>query len=279
MDPDCQAEVQLRETCLWAEPARVDGCTYDSLLGGRVKLHQSQIGYRANMDSLLLASTVPESAAGNWLELGSGNGAVLLCAAARCPNALWVGVESDPSAAALCRTNIEMANRASRLRGLTERLQMIEADLRALPSAFGEHFEGVLMNPPFTQDPATTRPPRPERRHALINSVPLEQWILTAHWALQAQGTLILIHQASMLGEILQALTPSFGAIDLVPVFGRAERPAKRILLRARKSRKTQTKLLAPLYLQQSGLNATKPSAEARELWLGGGFDWNRAMS
>lgn len=278
MDPDWQSDFQLPDNAFRPRSGVLDELTHDRLLDGRVTLHQSRIGYRANMDSVLLASAVPGSASGNWLELGSGNGAVLLCAALRCANSNWTGVEADPSAAALCRTNLEMANRASQERRLPTRLQMIEADLRALPSSFAERFAGVVMNPPFTQDPKTMRLPRPERRHALINSLPLAQWISTAHWALAAQGALILIHQASMIGDILQALTPSFGAVELVPVFGRADRPARRILLRAFKGRKTQIKLLAPLYLQRIGPDRTKPSPEAQSLWLGAGFDWNRAM-
>ena len=82
--------------------------TEDSLLGGRVRLRQPQVGLRAGHDAVLLAAAVPARPGERVLELGCGSGAAFLCLAARVPDLDIVAVEREPALAALARDNAEL---------------------------------------------------------------------------------------------------------------------------------------------------------------------------
>src|SRR5271154_1206457 len=87
----------------------------DTVLGGRVRLHQSVSGYRAGVDAALLAAACDAPAGARVLDVGCGVGAVMLAAAARRPEAQFVGLERDPEAAALAVVNIGLNGWESRV--------------------------------------------------------------------------------------------------------------------------------------------------------------------
>ena len=60
-----------------------DGATEDRLLGGKVRLRQPRDGYRAAIDPVLLAASVPAKPGERVLDLGTGAGAAALCLMAR----------------------------------------------------------------------------------------------------------------------------------------------------------------------------------------------------
>ncbi|MBI3708303.1 MAG: methyltransferase [Proteobacteria bacterium] len=70
----------------FAAPEADARTTRDALLGGRVAFRQPAAGYRAAIDPVLLAASVPAATKGRVLELGCGAGAALLCLAHRLPN-------------------------------------------------------------------------------------------------------------------------------------------------------------------------------------------------
>ncbi|WP_348656358.1 methyltransferase, partial [uncultured Sulfitobacter sp.] len=73
-----------------------DALTRDAFLGGKLHLWQPRKGYRAGVDPVLLAATVPAQAGQRVLELGCGVGAVSLCLGARVPGLQLTGVEIQP---------------------------------------------------------------------------------------------------------------------------------------------------------------------------------------
>ena len=77
----------------------------NEFLGGRVRLWQPLSGYRAGVDPVLLAASVPATAGQTVLELGCGAGAAILCLAARVPGLHLTGVELQPAYADLARRN------------------------------------------------------------------------------------------------------------------------------------------------------------------------------
>ena len=58
----------------------------DQFLGGRIRLFQLLNGFRASIDSLLLAATIPAFGTQKVLELGSGSGVATIALAARKKN-------------------------------------------------------------------------------------------------------------------------------------------------------------------------------------------------
>src|SRR4051812_26568682 len=86
----------------------MDAVTEDRLLGGRVRLRQPARGYRAGVDAALLAAACDADAGERVLEAGCGPGAALLAAAARRPAAEFTGIEREPEALELARSNVAL---------------------------------------------------------------------------------------------------------------------------------------------------------------------------
>jgi len=79
--------------------------SYDQFLGGRLTVAQPKTGYRAGVDPVLLAASVPAGRGESVLELGCGVGVASLCLAARVPGLKITGVEIQPDAAILDAQN------------------------------------------------------------------------------------------------------------------------------------------------------------------------------
>src|SRR5262245_49189022 len=67
--------------------------TEDAFLGGRLTLLQPEKGFRAGIDSVLLAASIPCSEGEALFEAGMGAGVAALCVAARVPAVRITGVE------------------------------------------------------------------------------------------------------------------------------------------------------------------------------------------
>lgn len=204
--------------------------TRDTLLGGRVKLAQPKSGFRAAIDPVLLAATVPARAGERAFEAGSGTGAAALCLAWRVPGLDVTGIEIDPALAALANTNAAE-------NGLAERARFVAGDLCAPPSEIiGTLFDHVFANPPFLAASAGTPSPDPARRRAKAESVGgLAAWLDACFGFLAPGGTLTLIHRADRLDAILAGLANKAGGIVALPLLPGAGKPAKRVIVSARK--------------------------------------------
>ena len=53
--------------------------SHDAFLGGRLRIAQPRAGYRAGIDPVLLAASIPARAGQNVLDLGCGSGIAALC--------------------------------------------------------------------------------------------------------------------------------------------------------------------------------------------------------
>jgi tRNA1(Val) A37 N6-methylase TrmN6 len=239
----------------------------DRLLGGRIVLRQGLKGYRAGMDAALLAAACDAPEGGRVMEAGCGVGGALLAAASRRPGASFVGVESDPAAAALARENAR-ANRMS------DRIQIIEADVtqpfRALAMA---PFDAVMANPPFFDDPGSLRAPSPAKHKAWMAEGGLSVWTAFLLKAAREGGSITLVHRADRLADILTLLAPKAGSFQVRPIHAHSDAPAKRVLVRARKTGKAPLLLLPPLVLHPR--QGAKHTDEAEAILRGeAGLDW-----
>ena len=79
--------------------------TENAFLGGRLRIRQPRRGYRAGVDPVILAASVPLRSGQSVLELGCGVGVASFCLAARVPDAVLTGIELQPDYAALAREN------------------------------------------------------------------------------------------------------------------------------------------------------------------------------
>lgn len=207
--------------------------TQDRILGGKVRLDQPAQGYRAAIDPVLLAASVPALGHESLLEPGIGAGAAALCLLAREPDLKLTGIEQDAAAASLCRHNAKLNNR---------QIEVLEGSISQAHDL--GLFDHVYANPPFHDT-------HKHGRGLAASHMPLSglaAWVAFAFRHLKDRGSFTLIHRADMLDILLSALTNhDFGAIKVLPVQPRAEAPAKRVIVQALKARKTPLELLPAL--------------------------------
>jgi len=236
--------------------------TEDRLMGGRVLLRQPKEGYRAGMDAALLAAAVDAEAGERVLEAGCGAGAALFQAAARRPEACFVGVERDPAALDLAEQNVG-------LNGAFGRVFVRAGDVGRGFAGQGflkpgePPFDLAFANPPFFDDPGAIRGPAPAKQAAWIADVGLDAWIRFLLKAVRDGGRVIVIHRAERLFDVIALLGAQSGSFQVKPIHPHAEEPAKRVLVRAVKGGRAPMLLLPPLVLHdRSGAKHT-PEAEA----------------
>lgn len=225
----------------------------DAFFGGRFHLLQPKSGgFRAGLDALLLAASLPASRRGACADLGAGAGAAAFAALVRCAHLDIVLAERDPVMLALARASIALPENAR----LAARMRVAELDVlgrRTAREAAGlpdSGFGTVITNPPF--HPAGGRQ-SPDPLRAAARAIPapgfLAGWIRTAAALLEHGGLFAMIARPDALGPIIEAAGNRLGDLRIKPVHAAEGRPAIRILVHARKGSRAPLSLLAPLVL------------------------------
>lgn len=215
--------------------------TCNDFLGGRVRLWQPVTGYRAGVDPVLLAASVPATSGQSVLELGCGAGAAILCLAARVQGLQLSGVELQPAYADLARRNAIENN---------VELKVAEADLTALPPDLRQRqFDHVIANPPYYRPDAHSPAEDKGRSIALGEQTALEDWVDVAAKRLGSRGYLHMIQKADRLPDMLSACEHRLGSVEVLPLSARTGRAAELVILRARKGGRAAFRMHAPLIL------------------------------
>ena len=206
--------------------------TQDAFLGGKVQLWQPLAGYRAGVDPVLLAASVPAKAGQSVLDLGCGVGAAALCLGARVSGLSLFGVERQAAYVQLARRN---------------GLDCVAADIGDLPADLRQmSFDHVICNPPYFDRTAGYAADDPGREGAMGEDTPLGTWIDIAARRLRPKGYLHLIHRADRLPELLSFAQDRLGSLEVLPLAPRIGRAAELVILRARKEGRAQFRLHAP---------------------------------
>lgn len=213
----------------------------DAFLCGRLQLWQPLRGYRAATDPVLLAAACSAGPGQTVLDLGCGAGAAALCLAVRVPGVLLAGLELQPDYADLALRNA-LRNGAA--------LEVVTGDLTDMPRPLRRAFDHVIANPPYYPRSGTPSP-QPGRDTALRAEIPLAAWVEAATRRLHPGGWLTLICGTDGLPEVLGALAPRMGSVAVLPLAPRAGRPARRIILRARKGGRGAFRLLPPFVIHR----------------------------
>lgn len=218
-----------------------DHLTDDKFLCGRLRLWQPLRGYRAATDPVLLAAACPASPGESVLDLGCGAGAAALCLATRVPGLRLTGLELQPGYADLARRNAARNAIA---------LEVVEGDLRHMPTALRRDFDHVICNPPYYPAGGTPSPVTARATAMQVEAVALADWISIAARRLRPGGWLTMIAGADALPELLAGLG-KLGSASVLPLAAREGRAAKRVILRARKGGRAQFRLLSPFVIHQ----------------------------
>lgn len=230
------------------ETVEMKDASTDQMLGGRIVLHQAQNGYRVAIDPVFLAAAIPARAGETVLDAGCGTAAASLCLVARIPGVSVMGLELQPEMIRLAMENVE-AN------AMAERIGIVQGDIaRPPPDIHERHFDHVMANPPYMQAHTGNPPPDPVRATAMVEGDGgVAVWVSFAASVLKPKGSLTLVHRAERLTCILTAMGGRFGDIRVFPLWPGPgmDKPAKRVLVQARKGINTPLRLLPGLILHQ----------------------------
>jgi tRNA1(Val) A37 N6-methylase TrmN6 len=226
-----------------------DGLTRDRLLGGKVILDQPAEGLRATTDAVLLAAAVRAGPMETVLELGCGTGAAMLCLAARVAGCRLTGLEADKALAARAKAN-------AAVNGVSDRVAIVTGSVpEADTSELAGPFDHVMTNPPYLP-PGRARPTgEGARRAATVESVGLAEWLGYGLARLRPKGILTVVHRADRLDDLLAALMGRAGDIAILPLWpdDKGMKPARRVLVSARKGVQSPLRLLPGLALHGEG--------------------------
>jgi tRNA1(Val) A37 N6-methylase TrmN6 len=231
--------------------------TADSLLGGKVIFYQPAEGYRAAIDPVLLAAAVPARAGDHVLDLGAGAGAAALCLARRVPECRVTGLELDPALVSIARTNAAE-------NGFGEWIEFFPGNVAAPPFELRPgSFDAVMLNPPYrAEDSGTPSPHEGKQRANEEGEADLGVWLRTALEMVKNKGTIVLVHRADRLDEIVSLLHGKAGELAILPLWPKVGKTAKRLILRARKGIRTGATMLQGLMLHEADGKYTE-AAEA----------------
>ncbi|MBL4616521.1 MAG: methyltransferase domain-containing protein [Robiginitomaculum sp.] len=215
-------------------------------MDGALRIAQGE-GYRAGMDACLLAAAIQASGGKKVLELGSGVGTALLCAAWHNKSADFTGVEKQAHLVELAMDNIARNK-------LNDRVSVKQGDIANLQEIIArDSMDHVFFNPPFQDDDSKGNIPAKGRNTAFIaDSSGLSVWIAQGISVLKSRGYMTLIHRAEYVDEILGLLNKTCGDIHVLPILPRTGNNAHRVLVRGRKGSRATATLCAPLVLHEN---------------------------
>lgn len=214
-------------------------CTSDDFFRGRLKILQPVQGFRAGMDSVILAASIPAQAGESVLELGMGPGVAALCLAHRV-KAKITGVEIDPEAIKITEKNIEN-------NGLNSIVNVLPADVTQVKTIPQRGFDHAMMNPPFYSAAHHQTSPHAQKATAMnIADDALAAWVHTAITCLKPGGSFTAIVPPDRLQTILTAMGAKLGAVQLLAIHTKPNAPATRVLIHGKKGRKTPLAILPP---------------------------------
>nr|WP_294544025.1 methyltransferase [uncultured Rhodopila sp.] len=216
--------------------------THGHLLGGRLRYAQPESGFRSGIEPVLLAASIPARAGQHVLEAGTGAGAALLCLCARVPGVRTVGIEIDGALAQVAQEN-------ARANGFSS-CEIIAGAVET--AALAQPFDHALANPPYHAPDGTLSPVAARETAKRGSDALMHVWIARLGAALRSRGSLTLIVQAGMVPACLAAMTEAGTPCTAIfPLWPKAGRPARLVLLRGIRQARAQMRLMPGLVLHQ----------------------------
>lgn len=226
-----------------------------TVLDKQVRLKQAKNGFRTSMDSVMLAAACPIKSGQMLLDMGCGVASAGLCVLFRVKDVSLIGVDIQEDHVALAIEN-------AALNSMSDNAEFICSDVRFFKHEKGFHH--IVCNPPYLETGAHLRSPHDAKATAMGHEGDLKtkDWVVNAARLLKPEGTLTMVHEAGKVDRILQAMEGRFGAIEIIPLWPKPEKVAKRVIIRAVKGRKSPLTLHSGLILHDQGGQYTVEAEE-----------------
>ena len=239
--------------------------TRDGFLGNKIEILQlSEKGHRSGLDAILLAATLPSDISGTLADLGSGSGVAGIAAIALRPQLEVTLVENNPHLTELAYQSSKLAKNAT----IKHRIKVLKADVtlsgtkRVAAGLNDGSFDYVIMNPPYNDISShRTSQDKFKAEAHMMGEGGLDAWMRTATTILKPGGMLAMIYRASAIGQIIAATQGRFGGLTVMPIYSRADEPAKRLLLSAIKGSRAPISFAPPIIIHNKDGSFTAKAA------------------
>jgi len=214
------------------------------VLNKRLKLLHTTQGFKTSIDSVLLAAACPAKAGDHIADLGCGVGGAGLSVLARVKDVNLTGVEIQSD-------HVELALKNAVANAFQDQCDFINSDIRQYKN--DNTFHHVICNPPYLEAGQHLRSPSKENAIAMGHEenvdLTVKDWMDCAYDCLKSNGSITMIHRADKIDKIILAMGKRFGAVEIIPLWPKAGQPAKRVIMRAIKHRKSPAHINAGLVL------------------------------
>jgi len=223
------------------------------LLGARLNMLSASGGYKASIDPVLLAASIPCKGEQRVLDVGCGAGAAALCLATRMPSIQVIGIDYQTQL-------VLLANKIAQLNRLKSRAQFYVCNLVSpiewLQSAVFDH---VMANPPYHKKGSGNVSPDPLKVAANFEGdVSLKQWVLFCFEHVVDFGTVTFVHRYDRKDELI-FLLEKHGLVSVLPLWPKIHGVgAKRVLVQTVKGAVGNTKLMPGLVLHDENNTYTE---------------------
>ncbi len=227
------------------------------VLNKTLALHQAEGGFRTSMDSVMLGAACPAQPKETVLDIGCGVGSAGLCALKRINSIKLTGIDIQAD-------HIELATQNARINNMSEQTEFICSDIQ--DTNLGNKFDHVICNPPYMEAGSHIHSPSKAKAKAMghiEDNINLKNWIACAHRHIKGQGSFTLIHDAGQIDNIIHALYgreggKRFGGVEIIPIYPRTRTPAKRIIIRAYKHKKSPAIIHQGIIMHEKNGNYTR---------------------
>lgn len=230
------------------------------VLNKRVALYQAPEGFRTSMDSVMLAAACPAKPKDSILDLGCGVGSAGLCVLHRVEETTLTGIEIQNDHVDISKMNAVTNNFEGRANFICDDIKNVQL----------KTFNHVICNPPYMNAGTHLQSPSYAKAQAMGHTDKdnnLQDWVSCAHKHIKGQGSLTMIHDAGHVDNIIHALYGKsggkrFGAVEIIPIFSRKIAPAKRVIIRAYKHKKTNASILSGIVMHKDDGTYTKDAED-----------------
>lgn len=213
--------------------------TLDYIHGTDVYVYQRKDMFRVNTDTAQLALFMRIKKGERVLDIGTNNGALLLCAA-RFKPAYLCGIDIQKEACELAEYNMQKQH--------LNNVDIIHEDFKNFS---GDNFDVAICNPPYFELAHTRQGEismRSLARHEYC--LQLNDLFKNSAKCLKDKGRLYMIHQASRLADIIMLADQNHLAVKTLQfVHDQRKQYANTVLIEAVKSGKKQCHVLKPIII------------------------------
>ncbi len=207
------------------------------------------------MDAVLLSGFAKVKKGERVLDLGTGTGIIPILLEAKTEGGYFAGLEIQPESA-------DMARRSVALNHLSQKIEIVEGDIKEASEIFGgAAFHVITTNPPYMTENHGLKNPKDAKavaRHEVLCT--LDDVLRESAKVLMPQGRFYMIHRPRRLVEILTLMRQyqiEPKRIQMVHPF--ADKEANMVLIEGRKGGGAMMKVMEPLIVyRETGVYTDK---------------------